>query len=101
MEELVRNGLRQLSAGARCIRERVGRGVLMGRAEGGWERVAEVDPVDGKPDAAEDRDAEGAAELGARLGDRRGGTGPFRWCCADDEVGCERADDAAADSHHQ
>ena len=47
--------------------------------------------VDGGADAAEDRDAERAAELGAGLGDRRRGAGPLGRRAADDQVG--RQDD--------
>jgi len=36
-------------------------------------------PVDGRPDAAEDRDAERSAEFGAGFRDRGGRTGPLGW----------------------
>jgi hypothetical protein len=56
--------------------------------------------VDGRAQAAEDRDPEGPAELGAGLGDPRRGPGPLRWGGADDQVRAERPDRSEAGGHH-
>ena len=53
------------------------RSTRLGR-DGGRQAVASSRPVERDADAAEDRDAERAAELGARLGDARRGAGPLR-----------------------
>jgi hypothetical protein len=65
----------------------------------GGHRVGDLASVHGHADAAEDRDAERPAELGAGLRDPGRRAGALGRCGADDQVGAQRAHRAEAHPH--
>src|SRR5262245_2873316 len=74
----------------RSAAERVFRRLGMLITQAAWKSVGHPVAVDGDTDTAEEGDAEGAAELGAGLGDAGRDTGPVRRDGADDQVGSQR-----------